>query len=101
FEPCHGLLEPRQRVGKVAQRPGLSPPALMHLLVFLKRPDMRWARHVEKLRPLRPRHLADIEVAARIDGEPVRPEKGGRRGSGLRIAEARQELALMIDDADP
>ena len=39
-----------------------------HPLVFLQRADIGRARRVrEELRPLRPRHLADIEVAARID----------------------------------
>ena len=54
-----------------------------------------------ELRPLRPRHLADIEVAARVDGEAVRPEKRGRRGAGMHVAKARQQLALVVDDADP
>src|SRR5438067_6842263 len=77
------------------------PLPLLHLLVFLQRADMSRPRRVEELRPLRPRHLADIEIAARINGEAVRTEKRGRGGAGMRVAEARQQLALVIDDADP
>src|SRR5436305_1164588 len=104
FEPRHGAFEPRQRLGELAQRlpqsPGLNPWASMHLLVFLQGADVGRARRVEELRPLRPRHLADIEVAARVDGEAVRPEKRGRGGAGMRVAKARQQLALGVDDAD-
>ena len=53
------------------------------------------------MRPLGPRDLADIEIAARIDAEPVRAEKRGRRGAGVHVAKARQQLALVVDDADP
>src|SRR5947209_17448411 len=52
----------------------------MHPLVFLQRADVSRPRRVGKeLRPLRPRDLADIEVAARVDAETVRSEKCGRR----------------------
>src|SRR4029077_1070019 len=74
----------------------------MRPLVFLQRADIGRTRRLrEELRPLRPGHLADIKIAARIDGEAVRPEKGGRCRAGMHVAEARQELALIIDDADP
>src|SRR5580704_7574776 len=74
----------------------------MHPLIFLQRADVSRPRRVRiELRPLRPRDFADIEVAARIDAEPVRPEKRGRRGAGVHVAKARQQLALIVDDADP
>src|SRR5712691_2134828 len=60
---------------------------------------MRLAR--EEAWPQGPAHLADIEVAARIDGEAVRPDKRGRFGPGERVADPRQQLALVVDDADP
>src|SRR5207248_150841 len=88
FEPRHGESEPRPRLGKLAQRLGLNAPPSMHLLVFLQGADVGGARRVEELRPLRPRHLADIEVAARVGGEAVRSEKCGRRGAGMRVAKA-------------
>src|SRR5207248_1950430 len=47
------------------------------------------------------RYLADIEIAARVDGQAMRSEKRCRGGAGMRVAEARQKLSLVIDDADP
>src|SRR6266851_491734 len=110
FEPRNGRFKPGNRVVEFAHAGSLGTAGpdrqrardLMHPLVFLQRADVvRTRRLREELRPLRPRHLADIEVAARVDGESVRPEKGGRRRPGMQIAEPRQELALIIDDADP
>src|SRR5580700_4356866 len=97
LKPCDGLFEPGDGLGKRAH----CTARLMNLLVFLQRADVGRPRHVrEELRPLRPRYLADIEVAVRVDRKPVRPEKRGRRGAGMRVAEARQQLTLMVDDAD-
>src|SRR5216683_4116379 len=110
FEPRNGRFKPGNRAVEFAHAGSLGTAGpdrqrardLMHPLVFLQRADVvRTRRLREELRPLRPRHLADIEVAARVDGESVRPEKGGRRRPGMQIAEPRQELALIIDDADP
>src|ERR1700730_11239605 len=73
----------------------------MHPLIFLQRADVSRPRRVGvELRPLRPRDFAHVEIAARIDAEPVRPEKRGRRGAGVHVAKARQQLALVVDDAD-
>src|SRR5580692_10773419 len=74
----------------------------MYALVFLQRADVSRPRRVGvELRPLRPRDFTDIEVAARVDAKPVRAEKRGRRGAGVHVAEARQQFALVVDDADP
>ena len=106
FEPRHGAFEAGERLVEPAH-PRQPPPCRArarsaHPLVFLQRADVVGARLVrEELRPLRPRHLADIEVAAAVDGQPVRAEKRGRRGPGMHVAEPRQQLALIVDDADP
>src|SRR5436190_21975345 len=60
---------------------------------------MRLAR--VDLRPSRPRNFADIDVAVRVDGEAVRRQKLAGLGPGRRVAEAADQIALMIDDADP
>src|SRR4051812_29199609 len=98
FQPSDSPLQPLDGLGKLVH----ARARLVHLLVLLQRADVGRARHVrEKLRPLRPGHLADIKIAARVDGEPVRPEKSGRRGAGMRVAKAGQQLALVVHDADP
>src|SRR6516225_10546283 len=51
--------------------------------------------------PIGKRHLADIDVAARIDREPVRRDELARVEPGMRVAEPRQQLALARIDADP
>src|ERR1700730_11706055 len=79
-----------------------SHSPLVHALVFLQRADVRRPRRVRiELRPLRPGYLADIEVATRVDAEPVRTEKCGRRRAGVHVTKARQQLTLVVDDADP
>src|ERR1700730_8248080 len=52
-------------------------------------------------RPQGPRDLADIEVAAGIGAHAVRADEAGRRQARMRIAKPAQQLALMVDDADP
>src|SRR4051812_28270512 len=52
------------------------------------------------LRPRRPRDLADIDVAARIDGDAVRCDELAGIGAGMEIAEPGEDLALVADDAD-
>src|SRR5216683_3125536 len=60
LEPRYGCLEPGKRVVEFAHRGSLTHP-----LVFLQRADVVRARRLRKeLRPLRPGHLTDIEVAA-------------------------------------
>src|SRR5262249_2316075 len=51
--------------------------------------------------PIGERHLADIDVAARVDGETVRRNKLAGGEPGMRVAEPRQELAFLGIDADP
>jgi len=53
------------------------------------------------LRPGSPRDLADIDVAVPVDREPVGCEKLAELGAGRGVAEAADQLALMVDDADP
>jgi hypothetical protein len=36
-----------------------------------------------------------------VDGQPVRPDERGQRPSGKRVADPRQQFALIVDDADP
>src|SRR5216683_721211 len=107
FEPRNGRFKPGNRVVEFAHAGSLGTAGpdrqrardLMHPLVFLQRADVvRTRRLREELRPLRPRHLADIEVAARVDGESVRPEKGGRRRPGMQIAEPRPEIGAVAVD---
>src|SRR5436190_24314573 len=45
--------------------------------------------------------FTDIDVAARIDGEPVRRDELAGLEPGMHVAEARQQLALMGIDANP
>src|SRR6516225_768684 len=51
--------------------------------------------------PIGERHLADIDVAARIDREPVRRDELARVEPGVRVAEPRQQFTLSRIDADP
>src|SRR6516165_9762429 len=60
---------------------------------------MRLAR--EQPRPQGPAHLADIKIAAGIDRQTMRPDERGRRRAGKRVADARQQLALIVDNANP
>src|SRR5438132_14424545 len=48
----------------------------------------------------RERNLTDIDVAVRIDGDPVRSDEGAGRLALLRIAETGQERARAAEDAD-
>ena len=59
-----------------------------------------WFPRVD-LRPRGPGDLADIDVAARVDRETVRRQELAELGPGRRVAEAADQLAFMIDDADP
>src|SRR5262245_61939645 len=47
----------------------------------------------------RVRHFADVHVALAVDAEPVRRDQPARLGH-LRLAPARQHLAVTIVDAD-
>jgi len=58
-------------------------------------------RHVGiKLRPCRPRNLADIHITSGVDGKSVRRQKFSELCSGWRLAETANQLSLMIDNAD-
>src|SRR5271170_2707686 len=59
-----------------------------------------WLAWVD-LRPGGPRDLADIDVAVAVDRQPVRRQKLAELGPGRGVAEAADQLALMVDDADP
>src|SRR5260221_5417938 len=52
------------------------------------------------LRPGRPRDLADIDVAARIDGDAVRGDELAEFDPGMERAEPGEDLALVADDAE-
>ena len=53
------------------------------------------------LRPCGPGNLADINVAARVHRKTVRRQELAQLGPRRRVAEAPEQLALAIDDADP
>src|SRR5690242_16589826 len=53
---------------------------------------------LERLRPVRPRHLANIEVAVRIHGQPVRREEFRRAHAWPHSTQPGDALAGMVDD---
>ena len=53
------------------------------------------------LRPSGPGDLADINVAMPVAGEPVRRQELPQRSAGRGVAKPPDQLALVVDDADP
>ena len=53
------------------------------------------------MRPCGPGNLADINVAVRVHRKTVRRQELAQLGPRRRVAEAPEQLALAIDDADP
>src|SRR5688572_13452279 len=52
--------------------------------------------------PVRIAHLADIDVAPAVHGEPVRCEEAaGLQPRPVRAAEAGDHAALLVDDGEP
>src|SRR5213594_1317855 len=51
--------------------------------------------------PVGERHFADVDVAMRVDGQPVRRHELARLEPGRALAQPRQHLALVTVDADP
>src|SRR5258707_9221557 len=69
--------------------------------VFLDCPQIVGARLVGKQAgPQGPAHFADVKIATGVDGEAMWAEERSWRLAGMRVAEAGQQLALMVDDAD-
>src|SRR5439155_1908028 len=50
--------------------------------------------------PVGERYLADVDVAARVDGQPVRRDELARLEPGRAMAQPRQHLARVAIDAD-
>src|SRR6516225_4087459 len=62
---------------------------------------MRRTRYVrEDLRPAGPRHLADIDIAMRVDRQSVRRKEFAEIGSSRGLSETADQLTLIVDDAD-
>src|SRR5262245_13528383 len=76
-------------------------PISAHLFELLQRADAvgSWRVGID-LRPCGPRNLADIHIASRVDGKPVRRQEFAELGSGRCLAKTADQLALMIDNAD-
>src|SRR5262245_17735918 len=56
----------------------------------------------EQARELGVAHFADVDVAARVDREAVRRDELARLEAGARLAaEARDQLALGVDEREP
>src|SRR6202011_5315801 len=71
---------------------------------FLEAPEAgrdRLAAGSDPAPPIGERSLADIDVAARIDGNSVRRDELAGVEPGMRVAEPRQEFALARIDTDP
>src|SRR5438093_13100821 len=51
--------------------------------------------------PVGERHFADVDVAMRVDGQPVRRHELARLEPGRALAQSRQHLPLLTADADP
>src|SRR5260221_11077140 len=51
--------------------------------------------------PQCPGDLSHINIASRIDTHAVRTDESRRPEAGMGVAEPRQELPLVVDDADP
>src|SRR6266436_9011436 len=76
--------------------------AHLHQLLQAPQPGRdRLALGADAAAPIGEADFADIDVAARIDREPVRRDELAGLEPGMRVAEARQEFALMGVDADP
>src|SRR6266851_5911848 len=48
-----------------------------------------------------PGDLSHIDIASRVDTHAMRADERRRPEAGMGVAEPRQELALVVDDADP
>src|SRR5688572_25261750 len=48
-----------------------------------------------------PGHLADVDIAARVDGDSVRRDKLARLLAGMNVAETRKPLARLVVNVDP
>src|SRR5262245_54333927 len=95
--------EPNVGAGsKRAFRSGRPLPPSLDLLEFLQRAQVGGVRLARvDLRPGGPRDVADIDVAVAVDRETVRCEELAELGAGRRVAKAADQLALVVDDADP
>src|SRR6266481_4594353 len=51
--------------------------------------------------PVGERHFADVDVATRVDSQPMRRHELARLEPGRALAQPRQHLALVTVDADP
>src|SRR5947209_14096202 len=72
-----------------------------HLFELLQRADVVGPRGVGiDLRPGRPRDLADIDIASRVDSKSVRREKFAELDPRRRLTKTANQLPLMIDDTD-
>ena len=75
---------------------------LSHLPEFVQRSQIIRSRLIsEGLRPVGPRHLADIEVAAAVHREPVRRQEIGRAKARTNPTQPGNALARVVDDGDP
>src|SRR4029077_18054638 len=73
--------------------------ALSHFPELVQRAEIiRPGPAGKDLRPARPRHFADVEVAAAVHGEPVRRKELGRTKAGTKPAEPSDTLAGVDDD---
>jgi hypothetical protein len=76
----------------------ITSPALF---AFLQRAQVCRVRRVRMdLRPGGPRHFADVNVAAAVDGEAMQRQKPAGLGVGWRLAKTSEQYAGVIDNAD-
>src|SRR5260370_31133311 len=77
---------------------------LIHLDQFLQAAEVRrqlLALGADAAAPIGERDFADIDIAARVDGQPVRRDELTGVEPGMGMTEPRPELALARITADP
>src|SRR6185437_14979931 len=84
---------PRATLG--ASRARIAREPLSHLLELVQRAQIVRPRLLEGLRPVRPRHLADVEVAAAVDRKPMRRQEFGRAEAGPEPAYREMRLPVL------
>src|SRR5262252_7044831 len=81
---------------------GCAFTLLYHLPELVQRAQITWSWLVsESLRPVGPRHLADIEVAVAVHRKPMRRQELGWTKARAKPAESRNALPRVVDNGDP
>src|SRR6266511_4103690 len=109
---CRGAHSANSLTGRGASRPAFprgawerggetATPSCSASLASELLQRMAVRRHQAAIAAGRHGHLADVEVAVRIDADAVRGEEVAGRGGILAATPARQQLAFPVEEAHP